>query len=46
MFKIDLIVRPRDVVGIHKVTQFKKRLKALVCQGLKVQSVGRFSSLS
>ena len=45
MFKIDLIVRPRDVVRDPQSDAVQEALEGIGCQGLKVQSVGRFLQL-
>ena len=45
MFKIDLIVRPRDVVRDPQSDAVQEALEGIGCQGLQVQSVGRFLQL-
>ena len=45
MFRIDLIVRPRDVVRDHQSDAVQEALEGIGCSGLKVQSVGRFLQL-
>ena len=45
MFRIDLIVRPRDVVRDPQSDAVQEALEGIGCSGLKVQSVGRFLQL-
>ena len=45
MFRIDLIVRPRDVVRDPQSDAVQEALAGIGCSGLKVQAVGRFLQL-
>ena len=45
MFRIDLIVRPRDVVRDPQSDAVQEALEGIGCAGLKVHSVGRFLQL-
>lgn len=45
MFRIELIVRPRDVVRDPQSDAVQEALEGIGCKDLKVQSVGRFLQL-